>query len=128
ATDAALTEADLQKLGSGIDPKKGAPQIRWDEEGVNTGSTRGKISDEQRAKNGELAQQIVSGDGQKQELSPADLAALAKQAGVPLEKLDPNQLLMATKYANQAGDGPAQAESVRKVLDNFQALSSGSAP
>src|SRR5439155_21552480 len=79
-------------------------------------------------RNAEVARSGVGAGDKKQELGAGDLAALAKKSGVPLEKLDPNQLAMAARYVNQAGDGPAQAESLRKALDNLQSLSTGSTP
>ena len=49
-------------------------------------------------------------------------------AGVPLEKVDPNQLVSAAAYVSSATTLADQQEKLRKTLDNFQMLATVGAP
>jgi hypothetical protein len=64
----AFTEADLEKIGSGLDPTKPPPQTFWREDLVNTicdlGLKQGGLSIEQANRNGDLVRSLLNPDGQ----------------------------------------------------------------
>jgi LysM repeat protein len=128
-----LSEADLQRLGSALDPTKPWPQTVWSEGIVNRvcelGRQQGGVSDADGARHYELARIVLAGEGARVDgpahaISPADLAAVLARAGLPLEKVDPNQLASAARYVSSATSLSEQQDKLRKTLDNFQALSS----
>jgi LysM repeat protein len=125
-----FTEADLQKIGSGLDPAKRPPQTLWNENMVNEvsslGRTQGGITEEQGGKNAELARSLLVPEGTGEEaaveLTAVDVAAALKASGMALERVDPNQLGAAARYINTGTTRAEQAEKLRKTLDNFQVL------
>jgi LysM repeat protein len=125
-----LTAEELSTIGRGLDPKKLPPQAVWNEEMVNTYSDRGRaqsgISEQEAAQNADIAdkykfEEIV-------EYQPADVAALLKESGGSLEKTDPNQLVQAADFINEARDAGDQQERIRKTLDTFTVLENRGAP
>ena len=121
-----LTEDDLRRLGSGLDVSRGAPQLLWSEGSVNAACERarvqGGVTDAEGQAHLELAQRLLEGATSPVELRAADIAALLKEAGVPLEQVDPQQLEAAARYVATARTTAEQAEKLRKSLDGFQAL------
>jgi hypothetical protein len=127
-----FTEEDLALLGSGLDPSKPPPQTLWNENQVNLvcelGRRQGGVTDAEGAHNAELARQALDpegqlgADGSRLDLTPVDLAAVLKRAGLALERVDPNQVVSATRYLMTATTLPDQQEKLRKVLDNFKTL------
>ena len=130
----ALTEIDLQRLGSALDPANPPPQTVWTEGMVNLVCERvrqqGGVSDADGARHYELARSVLSArvGGPAHELSPAELAAVLAQAGLALEKVDPNQLVSAARYVSSATSLAEQQDKLRKTLDNFQVLASTGLP
>jgi hypothetical protein len=63
----AFTEADLQRIGSGLDPAKRPPQTLWNENMVNMVSSEGRrqggITEEQGGRNAELARSLLDPEG-----------------------------------------------------------------
>ncbi len=127
-----LTEEDLARIGSGLDPSRPAPQILWTEESVNTtcerGRAQGGVTDAEGHAHLQLAQALLEEASSPVELGPADVAFLLKEAGVPLEKVDPQQLTAAARYASSAATPEEQADRLRKTLDSFQTLARVGAP
>jgi hypothetical protein len=121
-----LTEDDLRRLGSGLDAAKGAPQLLWTEAAVNAACERGRaqggVSDAEGQAHLALAQGLLGGAATPVELGAAEIAALLKQAGIALEKVDPQQLEVAARYVATAQTTTDQAEKLRKTLDGFQTL------
>ena len=131
--DFTFGDEDLARIGTGLDPSKPPPQNYWSEELVNTlsdqGRQRGGITDAEGHAHFQLAGQLLEGaEGQKIELGPAEIALALKAAGIPLEKVDPNQLHAAARYVNTATDAADQQMKLRKTLDNFQVLTTIGAP
>jgi hypothetical protein len=129
-----LTEEDLARLGSALDPGKPPPQIAWTEELVNAtcdlGREQGGVSDADGARHLELARMALGSEteGPTRPLEAPDLAAVLKLTGIPLEKVDPNQLASAASYVSSATTQADQQEKLRKALDSFQVLSTMGAP
>jgi hypothetical protein len=127
-----LTEEDLQRLGSGLAPGQPPPQIAWTEAAVDTACERGRaqggVSDADGQAHFELAGRLLGGAAAPVALGAADLAAAAKEAGIPLEKVDPQQLDAAARYVSAATSGGEQQDRLRKALDGFQTLASIGAP
>lgn len=125
-----FTQADLELLGSKLDPARPPPQTLWNENMVNTLSSEGRkqggITEEEGGRNAELARTVLNPEGKtggaRLDLTPVDLAAVLKASGVSLETTDPNQVVAATRYLNTATSLPEQADKLRRVLDNFQTL------
>ena len=123
-----LTEDDLARLGSGLDPTKPPPQTLWSEELVNSvcdlGRQRGGVTDAEGQEHFLLAGRLLEGAGEGAvPLGAAEIAAALKAAGVPLEKVDPGQLEAASRYVSAATSGAEQQERLRKTLDSFTVLS-----
>ncbi|MBI5497836.1 MAG: LysM peptidoglycan-binding domain-containing protein [Deltaproteobacteria bacterium] len=131
-----LTEEDAQKIGTGLG--ENPPQALWNEQAVNTFNTRGQeqggITQAQVNQNGAYAAKVMNPDGKAdpkgppKEITAGDVAGMVRDAGVPLEKQDPNQLQAATNYINGATTLEEQQERVRKTLNNFQVLDKIGAP
>ncbi len=127
-----LTEEDLARIGSGLDPSRPAPQILWTEESVNRtceqGRAQGGVTDAEGQAHLQLAQGLLEGASSPVELGPGDIALLLKEGGVPLETVDPQQLTAAARYASSATTVEEQADRLRKTLDSFQTLARVGAP
>ena len=127
-----LTEEDLARIGSGLDPSRPAPQILWTEESVSAtceqGRAQGGVTDGEGQAHLQLAQALLEGAASPVELGPADVAFLLKEGGVPLETVDPQQLTAAARYASSATTVEEQADRLRKTLDSFQTLARVGAP
>lgn len=123
--------SELAELGSGLDPNQIPPQIIWDEEMVNHASTEGQrlggVTQEQVDAHGRLAREVVGAEPNA-ELNAGDLAALIEETGVDPAKVDPNQLVSATRYVNDAANAEERAERLRKTLTSFTVLSTIGAP
>ncbi|MCI0372276.1 MAG: hypothetical protein L0214_13115, partial [candidate division NC10 bacterium] len=124
-----LTEEDLARIGTGLDPNKPSVQTHWSEQVVNTvcelGRQQGGVTDEQGGRNFELAKVVLGpADGQTgaKPLEAVDLAAVLKMAGVDLAKVDPNQLQSAARYVSGATGLEDQQQKLRKAIENFQVL------
>jgi hypothetical protein len=61
-------------------------------------------------------------------LDTSALAALVLRAGVPLERLDPNQLIAAQRYIAGARERGSQAERITNAIDAFKVLDTIGAP
>ncbi len=124
----ALGELDLASIGSALDPGQPPPQTSWSEHMINTvcelGRQQGGVTDEQGARNFELAKAALSADGSTgpRELGAADLAELLQKSGVDLTRVDPNQLQAASRYVSGATSLDDQQQRLRKTLDSFQVL------
>jgi hypothetical protein len=126
-----FTDDDLALLGSALDPTKPPPQTLWNEnmviEVATGGREQGAITQEQAQANNDLAVAILLPEGAdplsaRLELTPVDLAAVLKRSGLALERVDPNQLVAATRYLNTQQSLESQKERLRLVIDNFQTL------
>ncbi len=124
-----LTEEDLARIGTGLDPNKPPVQTSWSEQMVNTvcelGRQQGGVTDEQGGRNFELAKVVLgSAEGQTgaRALEAVDLAAVLKMAGVDLAKVDPSQLQSAARYVSGALSLEDQQQKLRKAIDSFQVL------
>jgi LysM repeat protein len=131
--DFTFGDEDLARIGTGLDPSQPPPQNYWNEELVNTvcdlGRQRGGVTDADGHAHLQLARQLLDGaEGQSVELGAAEIAVALKAAGIPLEKVDPNQLHSAARYVNTATDAAEQHDKLRKTLDNFQALTTVGSP
>jgi hypothetical protein len=124
----ALGEEDLARIGTGLDPGQPPPQTSWSDHMINTVCERarqqGGVTDEQGARHAELARAaLVAGGGTgPRELGAVELAAVVKQAGVDLAKVDPSQLQAASQYVSGTTSLEDQQERLRKTLGTFQAL------
>ncbi len=131
-----FTEEDLKRIGTGLDPKKPPAQGVWTESMVNRvaelGRQQGGVTDADGARHFELAKVALGAEGADQgsarEMGAGDVAAVLKMAGIPLERVDPNQLQSAARYLNTATSLQDQQEKLRKTLDNFQVLGTIGAP
>lgn len=131
-----LSAEEAARIGSGLTGK--VPQTFWQERAVDTVVQRsveqGKLIPEQQQSHREVVERVFDAhrqaddSGQKAELPPAVLAALARDSGLSLEKLDPQQLLQATRFINEAGSLSEQQARSAKVLDNLKVLESGKLP
>jgi LysM repeat protein len=127
-----LTEEDLRNLGTALASSQPPPQILWTEEAVNAASERGRaqggVSDTDGQAHFELAGRLLQGATGSAALTAADLAAALKEAGLPLDKVDPQQLDAAARYVSAATSGGDQQDRLRKTLDGFQVLTRVGAP
>jgi hypothetical protein len=127
-----LTEEDLRGLGSGLSAGQPPPQIQWTEAAVNAACERGRaqggVTDAEGQAHFELAGRRLEGAPGPAALGAADLAAALKEAGVALEKVDPQQLDAAARYVSAATSGTEQRDRLRKTLDGFQTLARIGAP
>lgn len=135
-----LSEEDVKKLGTQV-PKDGGVQVMWSRnDGFPEGAPgalpssfadkarqQGLISPEQVKASQELANKTVSGEETK-EFEIGDVALLAKQAGIPLEKMDPNQLAQATKLLNSGKTAQEQRDCVSVAVQNLQLIAGGKPP
>ena len=129
-----LTEDEANRIGSAWGNQQ-PPQAVWTEQGVNTlnerGLEQGKITQQQIDRNWQIANQIFHPDDSVDPNSPAvevtaaDVAALARESGAKLEKLDGNQLNVAANYINEGKTLGEQQERTRKALNNFNILENG---
>ncbi len=120
---APLTQADLDRLGSAL-PPTGGRQNLWtsDNPAVVSGIAgraleQGLITDATLDRNGALANQAIPTE--KRSLDAGELLAMAKQAGIPLERLDPGQLAQATNFINRATDAQNQRDRINWSLTNL---------
>lgn len=123
---------DLSGLGAAYTQNNRPAQMLWNEHSVNlvTGAGREQngLSEAQAQQNAELASAVMTvqaPDGAAagvQELAAADVAMLLRATGIAYERQDPNQLLAATRYINEAPDAGNQQERIRKALDGFHVL------
>ncbi len=129
AQEGGLSQEEVNKVGSALDPSRPPPQLLWKEELVNTtsdlGRKQGGLTEEQRARNGELARSLLQ---ERLDWGAVDLVAVLKQSGVPLERVDPSQLEAAARYLNTAVSVQDQQEKLRKTLDGFHVLDKIGAP
>jgi hypothetical protein len=92
---------------------------------VNTACERaraqGGVTDAEGQAHFDLAGRLLEGASGPVALGAADLAAALKEAGVALEKVDPQQLEAAARYVSAAASGSDQRDRLRKALDGFQA-------
>jgi len=128
AAELSLTEDDLARLGSGLDPTKPPPQTLWTESLVNSVCERGRqtggVTDAEGHEHFLLAGRLLEGAGDGAvPLGAAEIAAALKAAGVPLETVDPAQLEAAARYVSAATSGAEQQDRLRKTLDSFTVLS-----
>ncbi|HSD26392.1 MAG TPA: hypothetical protein VLL75_03765, partial [Vicinamibacteria bacterium] len=121
-------EVDLAGIGSALDPGQPPPQTSWSEHMIDTvcelGRHQGGVTAEQGARSSELAKAVLAGDGSTgpRELGAAELAVALQQSGVDLARVDPNQLLAASRYVSGATSLEDQPQRLRKALDSFQVL------
>lgn len=129
--DRAVPRRGLSELGSGLDPNQLPPQIIWDEEMVNHASTEGQrlggVTQEQVDAHGRLAREAIGAEPSA-ELNAGELAILVQETGVDPAKVDPGQLLSATRYINDAANAVERAERLRKTLTSFNVLDTIGAP
>lgn len=133
-----LTDEDVARIGAGLDPSKPPPQTLWREDLVNTvcdqGLQQGGLTTEEANKDGDIARSVLNPDGtadlesKPKELTAADLAAALKMSGVPLERIDPNQIQAAARYVSTATTLAEQQDKLRKTLDNFHVLAEAGPP
>ncbi len=133
-----LTDEDVARIGAGLDPSKPPPQTLWREDLVNTvcdqGLQQGGLTTEEANKDGDIARSVLNPDGtadlqsKPKELTAADLAAALKMSGVPLERIDPNQIQAAARYVSTATTLAEQQDKLRKTLDNFHVLAETGPP
>lgn len=129
-----LTEDEANRIGTGWGNQR-PPQAVWTEQGVNTLNERsleqGKLSQQQVDKNSDIARQVFNPDGSIDpnqpavEVTAADVAALARESGARLDKLDGNQLNAAANYINEGKTLGEQQDRTRKALNNFNTLENG---
>ncbi len=127
-----FTEEDLRRLGSGLAAGQPPPQIQWTEAAVNAACERGRaqggVSDAEGQAHFELAGRLLEGASGPVALGAADLAAALKEAGIALEKVDPQQLDAAARYVSAAASASEQQDRLRKTLDGFETLARIGAP
>jgi hypothetical protein len=136
ASSSLLTEDDLARIGSGLDPGQPPAQIAWTEELVNTftelGRQQGGVTDADGARHLELARTVLQGSAESvpglRPFEATDLAAALKLSGIPLEKVDPNQLVSAAAYVSASSNASDQEDRLRKALDNFKTLTTVGLP
>jgi LysM repeat protein len=132
AVSGGLTEDDLRLLGSGLTAGQTPPQIQWTEAAVNTACERaraqGGVTEAEGQAHFDLAGRLLEGASGPVALGAADLAAALKEAGIALEKVDPQQLEAAARYVSAAAGGTDQRDRLRKALDGFQTLARIGAP
>jgi len=128
----ALSEADVQKLGTGLAP--GGTQIIWNRcdtfpnpppglasAWANKAQEQGLLTQEQLDKANELANKTLPG-AEKQQFEAGDMALLAKQYGISTEKMDPNQLAQAARLINTATTVEEQRATISAAVRNFQLI------
>ncbi len=133
---AGLTQEEADRIGTGLQGRP--PQTFWVDRAINTLNERaqqqGMLSEEARKTNQSVSEKLfaphleVDPSAPRSEVPPALLAASARDAGLSLEKLDPNQLLSATRFINEGGTLQEQRERMTRVLDNLTVLNSGRLP
>lgn len=133
---AALTQEEADRIGKGLQGRP--PQTFWVDRAINTlnerGQQQGILSEEARKTNQSVTEKLfsphleVDPNAPRTEVPPAILAASARDAGLSLEKLDPNQLLSATRFINEGGSLQEQRERMTRVLDNLTILNAGKLP
>lgn len=120
---------ELQRVGSGLSKTKPPPQQLWSDYAVDMSLARGVeqqgVTQPQLAANDAAAKALLESGGP---LEPADLARAVRDAGVPLEQQDPNQLVAAARYVNGATDPSMQSERLYKTLSVFNVLDTIGAP
>ncbi|MFP2929989.1 hypothetical protein ACLESO_33300 [Pyxidicoccus sp. 3LG] len=127
-------EADpLDGVGSGL-PASNGPQLLWTgrNPAVVGGITelarrQGRLSDEKLHQNSGLARQTLPGE-EPRRVSTRELVDLAKQSGVALEKLDPNQAAQAACFISLATSASEQRERLTWSLSNLQMVAADNLP
>jgi LysM repeat protein len=92
------------------------------------GRAQGGVTDADGQAHFELAGRLLEGAAAPVGLGAADLAAALKEAGIPLEKVDPQQLDASARYVSAAASGSEQQDRLRRALDCYQTLASIGAP
>ena len=137
-----LTEADAALIGTGLGSNP--PQAFWGVGTIGLGmkqvttptdvSVAGKVASEALG-----LTSGVAGSSAPRLISPADMAAMVRAAGVPLERIDPAQLFAAGVYVNEGGKmlhaelGPPQnlldqSRRIAECLQQFRCLDRGVTP
>jgi hypothetical protein len=123
-----LGKIDLATIKNALDPGQPPPQTGWSEHMIDTvcelGRQQNKITDEQGARNFELARTVLAAEGitDPKKLEAVELATTLQSAGVNLARVDPNQLQAASRYLSKTTSLEDQQQKLRKTLDSFQIL------
>jgi hypothetical protein len=115
-------------------PDISSPQMLWDADTVlrmsATATTTGGMSEAQFARNNELAHLALPGDewGAARPIDPTELAAVLRESGLDLSRVDPNQVRAAARYVNGATSLADQRARLRQVTDSFHVLAKTGPP
>ncbi|MBI3185435.1 MAG: peptidoglycan-binding protein [Myxococcales bacterium] len=133
-----LTEEDVRKLGSAL-PPDGGTQMMWvrndgyPEPAALAGTMmqraqeQGLLGKEQTDASADAANRALPKDEVKQ-FTAADVAGMAKDAGIALENVDPNQLQQAARLINSATAPQEQRDRIALSLNNLSVAANGKAP
>ena len=133
-----LSPEEQQALGSAL-PPTGGPQMPWSRNdgypqptalaGTMMARAReqGLLSTSQVDRSASVANRAVP-DAQLRQLSAGDVGAMAREAGVPVERLDPGQLQQASRLINGATTPQEQRDRIALSLNNLSVAAGGRMP
>ncbi|HEY8209427.1 MAG TPA: hypothetical protein VIG99_18185 [Myxococcaceae bacterium] len=133
-----LTPEERDRLGSDL-PPDGGVQMMWSrndgypEPAALAGTQhqraveQGLLPRDQQARSADAANRALPGAAVAG-FSAEDVASMAKGAGIPLERLDPNQLQQAARLINSATGPQEQRDRIALSLDNLSVAAGGTAP
>lgn len=133
-----LTSSEQQRLGSSL-PPTGGPQLPW---GRNDGfaeptalagtimtraQEQGLLPQAQLDRSADVANRAIPSQDVRQ-LTALDVGALAREAGVPVERLDAGQLTQAARLINGATSPQDQRDRIALSLNNLSVASGRQLP
>ena len=138
STISALSADEQRQLGSAL-PPNGGPQLPWNRNDGFPESTalagtmmtraqeQGLLSPAQMERSAGVANRAVPTQDVRQ-ISALDVGALAREAGVPVDRLDRAQLAQAATLINGATSPQEQRDRVALSLNNLSVAANGTLP
>lgn len=133
-----LSPAEQQRLGSAL-PPGGGPQMPWSRNDghpeptalagtmMSRAQEQGLLKPEQVTRSASVANRSVPNE-QVQQFSASDVGAMAREAGVPVERLDPGQLQQASRLINGATTPQDQRDRIALSINNLSVAAGGQMP
>lgn len=133
-----LTPAEQQRMGAAL-PPNGGPQVPW---GRNDGvpeptalagtmmaraQAQGLLPQTQIDRSADVANRSVPTQDVRQ-VSSMDVAAMAREAGIPVERLDAGQMTQAARLINGATSPQDQRDRIALSLNNLSVAANGQIP